>query len=1298
MIIRFQLLDADYFLNGNKPVLRLFGRDDGGRAVCVLYDKMQPYFYVKCKPENLNGINAKVEEVKKFLAVGYQKEPTTLYKITLVNPQDVPKLKDQLLSNKLIEDAFEADILFKYRFMVDRNLYGMQWLEVEGERVSTIVSKTPAFRAEFIKSLEINENADLKYMAFDIECVPSDPRKPLNEKKDGIVMISLAFSHEHRGRKSLVLVAKRTVGENVQGFSTEKEMLEEFLKVINDYDPDVVTGYNINMFDFPYIIERLKQNKLPQNLGRTDKITFSRTLGITQEYVLTGRVVVDPYQILKKDPWVKFPRYDLNTVARLLLNDEKHDIEYGEMSGLWNGTRENLSKFIEYCRKDAELALKLVLDRGMLDKFVELSKVSGLLLQDVMGGQTRRIETMILHEFRKKGFVMPLVPSKAELVRRTKERDKQGLKGAIVLEPKKGLQSEGCVLVLDFKSLYPSIMRTYNVSPDTLTSSEENSHQSPSGAYFIDQSIHEGIFPNILARVLAARNSAKKLMKTKKGEEKRILNAKQLALKDISNSFYGYTGYTRARLYTIDVANTITAYGRKNIEKTRKLVEENFDVEVVYGDSITKDRFVTLLNPDGVIEVKNIEELFEQHKEHAARTPDGKERIPLAGYKALTVNPDRTAEWSPVKEVIRHKTNKKIYRVGQKFGETIVTEDHSLMTINNELLEETKPGQIADRKVARVEKIPQVKQLQIIDMYELLKNYTYRRKYKGRIKTATFHADDNFVWFGWENRKTPIKIRRFIDIDSGEFDALCKLIGAYAAEGSSSTMETSVRYGSSIASSDSEWLKELQAAYALLFEGAETCIIRSTTGIRELAYGDKKILYEDMTCKLQMMNSLSAVVFKVLCGQKSYGKKLPSFVFHIPEAKQNIILHHMLKGDGYIEKSVRYTDAYKAANFRYDTKSLNLISCLSLLLTMQGRKYTIRFRKDKSVYRITTCSKYNNNLRTNVCEELYDGYVYDLAVDKNHMFVDACGQILLHNTDSIFVKTKTTNLDEAKELGENISKFITDKLPGHLELDFEKIYRTFLILTKKRYAGWRFDKTDEGWHDGIEMRGIETVRRDWCPLVSELMEKVLHTILKEGDLAKAIELVKSTINDLRDGKIPLEKLTIIKGITKHVDSYEGMLPHIELARKLTKRNPHDPPKIGDRLGFVIIKGDQMLSKRAEDPKYVEQNKIQLDSDYYIQNQLFPPIERILTAVGIQRSEVLGTGRQMSLGDIMSGRKREMKHNIDITYKKPLDGWEDFICKKCSKSYRRMPLNGLCECGGEILIGYRGSTGDKVSVG
>jgi DNA polymerase I len=307
-------------------------------------------------------------------------------------------------------------------------------------------------------------------------------------------------------------------------------------------------------------------------------------------------------------------------------------------------------------------------------------------------------------------------------------------------------------------------------------------------------------------------------------------------------------------------------------------------------------------------------------------------------------------------------------------------------------------------------------------------------------------------------------------------------------------------------------------------------------------------------------------------------------------------------------------------------------------------------------------------------------------------------KVLYADTDSAFLKTNIKDLDEAKDLGEKIGKFVSEQLPGCLELAFEKTYRTFLILTKKRYAGWKFELTDDGWKDSIDMRGIETVRRDWCPLVSEVMNDVINIILKEGDVQKAIDKVKDVLNKLRKGEIPLEKLTIIKGITKSIDKYDGLLPHIELARKLLKRNPQEPPKIGDRLGFVIITGNQLLSKRAEDPLYVKKNNLQIDSDYYINNQVFPPLERIFNAVNVEKGEVFGSGRQASLGDIMSGTKKSRKHAIDLECKKViLEGWEEFMCQKCNKTYRRMPLQGICECGGEILISHNGSVGKKVVI-
>ncbi len=882
--MQFQLLDADYVVNG-RPMIRMFGRTEKGNAICAIYDKFLPYFYVQPNEkttDKLEELGIAFEETERFIPVGYRKKPTRLLKITLTNPQDVPKIREQLEPHCVA--IFESDILFKYRFMVDFSLRGMTWVDIESEYANNKSITVPVQYIKSIRPVEKAGNVQMKYLSFDIECLPEDPRRPPDSKEDKIIMISAVFEPEFNEKKSLVLVARPVKAENTKGFVDEKSMLEEFVAIVEKFDPDIITGYNINGFDLPYLLDRLKKNNIPPFFGRCkDKPAFIRDFGATKECIVPGRVIADPYQIIKRDPWVKFHRYNLNTIAKEMLGEKKLDVEYGEIPKLWNGSHEELQRLIDYARKDAELALRLLLEKELLGKFVELCKISGILLQDSFGGQSSRIDIMLLHEFKSNGHVMPARPDKKELAKRIKERKKKELKGAAVLEPKKGLHAEGCTLVLDFKSLYPSIMRTYNLSPDTLIleDDEDECTTASTGSKYVKSSVYVGILPRVLTKLIEARARVKKQMAAAGTEQKKILNAKQLALKDIANSIYGYTGYTKARLYMLDVANTITAYGRENIEKTKKLIEENFSAEVVYGD-----------------------------------------------------------------------------------------------------------------------------------------------------------------------------------------------------------------------------------------------------------------------------------------------------------------------------------------------------------------------------------------------------------------------------TDSIFLKTGITDLEEARAFGDAISKKISADLPGHLELEFEKIYRTFLILTKKRYAGWKF-VFDNEWKEEIEMKGIETIRRDWCSLVSETMREVLDIVLKEGDINKGITFVRGVQEKLRKGEIPLEKLTVIKGITKSIASYEGIQPHIELAKKMSNRNPSEAPKVGDRLGFVITRGSQMLSKRAEDPNYVEKHKIPIDSNYYLYSQLLPPIERIFDAVGVTTGEILGEGRQTNITDIAS-RRRKVK--IDVEYKNAaLEGYEGFMCQKCSKTYRRPPLQGICECGGELLISYHGSTGKKTII-
>jgi len=274
----------------------------------------------------------------------------------------------------------------------------------------------------------------------------------------------------------------------------------------------------------------------------------------------------------------------------------------------------------------------------------------------------------------------------------------------------------------------------------------------------------------------------------------------------------------------------------------------------------------------------------------------------------------------------------------------------------------------------------------------------------------------------------------------------------------------------------------------------------------------------------------------------------------------------------------------------------------------------------------------------------------------------------------IFVKTNINDLEKAEELGKQISKYATERLTG-LELEFEKIFKSFLPLTKKRYGAWVFKLKKDKWVDEIETKGIETVRRDWCELVSEVVQRMLNIILKENDVHKAVEEFKQTINDIETGKIDINKLVITKTITKNIDTYKGIQPHIELAKRLRKRNPADAPGVGDRIGFVIIKGAELLSKRAEDPFYVIENKIDIDTNYYIENQLLPPLERLLEALGVSKNEILGKGKQ---SNIFKFNEKKLK-KVDIV--KP----SFLICEKCDKHYTLPTLTGFCMCGGKLLF-------------
>ena len=185
----------------------------------------------------------------------------------------------------------------------------------------------------------------------------------------------------------------------------------------------------------------------------------------------------------------------------------------------------------------------------------------------------------------------------------------------------------------------------------------------------------------------------------------------------------------------------------------------------------------------------------------------------------------------------------------------------------------------------------------------------------------------------------------------------------------------------------------------------------------------------------------------------------------------------MIKGDGSKEFGDRYSEDYAKRNFRYESSSLQLISGLSLLLLSLGMKHTINYRPNKQSYRISTSSQYNARDTLKVTEEEYSGYVYDLSVADYHTFVDACGGIVLKNTDSLFLRSPS------KEQVATVTRWADTDLG--VELDLDKTYRYVAFSSrKKNYFGVLPDGT-------VDIRGL-TGKKSQTP---DYLKKVFYETL-----------------------------------------------------------------------------------------------------------------------------------------------------------------------------------------------------------
>ncbi|XP_067005880.1 DNA polymerase delta catalytic subunit isoform X2 [Anabrus simplex] len=661
----FQQIDIDHYTGqpmagmpgsqmGPVPVMRMFGITAEGNSVCCHVHGFTPYLFVTA-PEGFSekhcaqfrtALNSTmmadtyvtrdrvqvavlaVEIVYKQSLFGYRgEEKSTFIKITVALPRLVASAK-RILEKGIpftalpphIYQYFESNIDFDIRFMADTGVVGCSWIELPRGKwqlrsksmfQSRCQIEVDVAWTDFIAHApegEWNKVAPFRILSYDIECAGRKGIFPEPNHDPVIQIANMVIQQGHTDpflRNVFTLdTCAPIVGCQVMSFSKEQDMLEKWSEFVREVDPDIFTGYNINNFDFPYLINRAKHLNVRNFtfLGRMkdiksvikEQVLQSKQMGRRENKSINveGRVIFDLLLVLVRD--YKLRSYTLNAVSYHFLQEQKEDVHHNIITDLQNGTPQTRRRLAVYCLKDAYLPLRLLDKLMCIINYMEMARVTGVSLSSLLTrGQQIKVVSQLLRKARERGYLMPAYSGGVQ---------EEQYEGATVIEPKKGYYSDP-IATLDFSSLYPSIMMAHNLCYTTLLQggvkeklglTPEQYTKTPASNFFVKGSVRKGLLPEILENLLGARKKAKADLKEEKDPFKqKVLDGRQLALKISANSVYGFTGAQVGKLPCLEISGSVTAYGRTMIEQTKQEVEQRYsvangfqyDANVIYGDT-----------------------------------------------------------------------------------------------------------------------------------------------------------------------------------------------------------------------------------------------------------------------------------------------------------------------------------------------------------------------------------------------------------------------------------------------------------------------------------------------------------------------------------------------------------------------------------------------------------------------------------------------------------------------------------------------------------------------------------------
>ena len=455
--------------------------------------------------------------------------------------------------------VYEADIRPPERYLMERFITAPVWFNGQGNGDGPLLSGQMKPAPDYRPTLRL--------VSLDIETTAHGE------------LYSIAL--EGCGQRQVYMLGPANGGDEPLDFVLEycasrPQLLERLNAWLERHDPDAIIGWNLVQFDLRVLQKHAERYQIPLRLGRGGNLLEWREHGFKQNHFFAaaaGRLIIDGIEALKSATW-NFPSFSLEYVSQELLGEGKAiDNPYQRMAEIDRRFAEDKPALARYNLKDCELVTRIFAKADLLNFLLERATVTGL-AADRSGGSVAAFSHLYMPRMHRLGFVAPNLG----------EQPEEHSPGGFVMDSQPGLYDS--VLVLDYKSLYPSIIRTFLIDPVGLVEGIRHPNDADSVPGFRNArfSRSKHCLPAIVEQIWQGREAAKR-------QHNKPLSQ---ALKIIMNALYGVLGSSGCRFFDPRLASSITLRGHEIMRQTRELIEAE-GYQVIYGD--TDSTFVWLKQP-----------------------------------------------------------------------------------------------------------------------------------------------------------------------------------------------------------------------------------------------------------------------------------------------------------------------------------------------------------------------------------------------------------------------------------------------------------------------------------------------------------------------------------------------------------------------------------------------------------------------------------------------------------------------------------------------------------------------------